>query len=210
MSAKYFCDYKRLSALFSSGRMFVAFDTETTGLRAQSDFIIEIGAVKFSRDGLLGEPFDCLVKPPVRIPPIITGITGIDDAMVEGCGGEDEAVWRFARYAGGAALVAHNAPFDVGFVGAALERALLPPLDNLVVDTLKASRWAYPDLSKSGEKGRYKLQALASFFHIEVTRAHRASDDARVCMELFKRIAKDSAAVCPPAAADGGAQLALL
>ena len=110
--------------------------------------------------------------------------------------GDFSGVRRFCEYAGKkAVLVAHNAQFDVKFVNASLIRAGLPQLSNMTVDTLTFSRWAYPLLANGEEKGPYKLQSLAKRFGIEVLNAHRAEDDARVCMELFLRILRDTDSV---------------
>ncbi|MBP5157924.1 MAG: 3'-5' exonuclease [Treponema sp.] len=185
-----------MAALFEGGRVFVAFDTETTGLKAENDEVLEIGAVKFNKDGLIGESFNRLIKPVKPIPSFITAINHIDDEMVKDAPPAAEVVKSFADYVGKkSVLVAHNARFDVKFVNATLIRAGLPQLKNLTVDTLTFSRWAYPLLANEAEKGQYKLQSLARRFGIEVLNAHRAEDDARVCMELFLRILRDTDSV---------------
>ncbi|MBQ6566935.1 MAG: 3'-5' exonuclease [Treponema sp.] len=194
--ARLFRAFRQMAALFEGGRVFVAFDTETTGLKAENDEILEIGAVKFNRDGLIGESFNRLIKPEHPIPAFITAINHIDDEMVCGCPPVAEVVKDFSAYVGKkAVLVAHNARFDVKFVNASLIKSGLPQLENLTVDTLTFSRWAYPLLANEPEKGQYKLQSLAKRFGIEVRNAHRAEDDARVCMELFLRILKDTDSV---------------
>ena len=125
-----------------------------------------------------------------------TAINHIDDEMVKDAPPAAEVVKSFADYVGKkSVLVAHNARFDVKFVNATLIRAGLPQLSNLTVDTLSLARWAYPLLANEAEKGQYKLQSLAKRFSIEVFNAHRAEDDARVCMELFLRILKDTDSV---------------
>lgn len=186
-------DYKRLARYYYGGSVFLAFDTETTGLRCKDDQLLEIGAVKFNKDGLIGEPFDALIKPPVPIPPFITDLTHITEEMVKDKPPVKNALWGFLSYIGDSnvILLAHNAPFDLGFVQTNMEKANLGELKNKTVDTLPLSRWAYPELAKNPEKGQYKLQSLAKTLEINVIEAHRASDDARVCMELFKRIIKD-------------------
>ncbi len=60
-----FRDFNHLARLFYNGSVFVAFDTETTGLHAESDNLIEIGAIKFDDRGIIAEPFDALIKPPI-------------------------------------------------------------------------------------------------------------------------------------------------
>ena len=194
--ARLFRAFRQMAALFEGGRPFVAFDTETTGLKAENDELLEIGAIKFNKDGPIGESFNRLIKPVKPITPFITSINHIDDEMVRDCPPAAEVVKSFSEYVGKKAiLVAHNARFDVKFVNASLIRAGLPQLKNMTVDTLTFSRWAYPLLANEAEKGQYKLQSLAKRFGIEVFNAHRAEDDARVCMELFLRILKDTDSV---------------
>lgn len=188
-----FRNYRHLANLFYSGTVFVAFDTETTGLKKETDFLTEIGAVKFTADGVVST-FDCLIKPPVEIPPRLVELTHITPEMVKDCPPATNAIPPFLNFIGKSVLIAHNAPFDMGFINAELERMSFPCLKNQVIDTLPLSRWAYPDFANDGQngKGKYKLQALAERFCIEVRSAHRADDDARVCMEVFKRIIKDT------------------
>ncbi len=187
-----FRDFNHLARLFYNGSVFVAFDTETTGLHAESDNLIEIGAIKFDYRGIIGEPFDELIKPPISIPSIITEITHIDDNMVQNCRNVHDVVSDFLSYSQNAVLIAHNAPFDVGFINAEMTSHRNTYLKNLVVDTLPLARWAYPDFLIEAEKGQYKLQSLAKRFNVTVKNAHRADDDARVCMEIFKRIIQDT------------------
>ncbi|MCR5762221.1 MAG: 3'-5' exonuclease [Treponema sp.] len=191
-SIRLFRDFNHLARLFYSGSVFVAFDTETTGLHAESDNLIEIGAVKFDCKGNIGNPFDELIKPPIPIPPYITEITHINDCLVQNCRNVHEVVSDFLAYAQSAILIAHNAPFDVGFINAEMTSHRNTYIKNLVIDTLPLARWAYPSFITEAEKGQYKLQSLAKRFNVTVKNAHRADDDARVCMEIFKRIIQDT------------------
>ena len=191
---KIFNDYKHLALNYYSEKVFVAFDTETTGLKASEDFMIEIGAVKFDCGGMIGEPFDMLIKPPVLIPPMIENLTHITNNMVQDCPEEKEALIQFLKYitSDNTILVAHNAPFDLGFINTALERNHFPRLNNTCIDTLQAARWAYPELKLCQQKGQYKLQSLAQRFNLQVKAAHRAFDDAKVCMGIIKQIIRDT------------------
>ncbi|MBQ0039713.1 MAG: 3'-5' exonuclease [Treponema sp.] len=177
---------------FEKDYTYVAVDTETTGLHPTENHLIEIGAVKFNRYGILDDPFDILIKPPVEIPMYITQLTGIDDFMVSKSPSAVEAIARFREYCGdnNVILVAHNAPFDIHFIDAELERAGLHPLDNQVIDTLVITRAFHPDF-RGTEEGPFRLQSLAKRYGINVEHAHRANDDARVCMELFHKLASE-------------------
>ena len=188
-----FKDYKHLAREYYSGTVFIAFDTETTGLHASSDFLMEVGAVKFTCEGEVSR-YDQLIKPPVPITPFLTNLTHITNEMVLDKPYASKALPDFMRFLGDskAILVAHNAPFDLGFVNTELGRMNYPAIPNKCIDTLQLARWAYPEFSKEKESGQYKLQSLAKRFNINVLQAHRADDDARVCMELFKQILKDT------------------
>ena len=103
---------------------FVVVDLETTGGSPQACEITEIGAVKVRGGEVLGE-FQTLVDPGVPIPPFISVLTGITDAMVAGAprlGAALPGLPRVRRRHGGTVLVAHNAPFDMGFLKAACAR----------------------------------------------------------------------------------------
>lgn len=190
---KIFTDNKRIIRNFYDRDFtYVAVDTETTGLHPATDHLIEIGAVKFDRHGILDVPFDMLIKPPVEIPMYITSLTGIDDFMVSGSPSAPEAIEKFLEYCGTekTILVAHNAPFDIHFINSELERIGKQPLANYVIDTLRMARDFHPDY-RGTEEGPYRLQSLAKRYGIRVECAHRANDDARVCMELFKILANE-------------------
>jgi DNA polymerase-3 subunit epsilon len=168
------------------GEVFTAFDLETTGLDPRKDEIAEIGAVKFDRRGIIGR-FSTLVNPGVPMPPGAGRVNGITDEMLAGKPPLDEALPEFLRFIGESVLVAHNAPFDCGFINEGLRRrfdrgeAPFPKLPNPVVDTLASARRCFPG------RRAYNLGSLAAFLGIRSGEAHRAEDDARVCMEIFLR-----------------------
>src|SRR5262245_11712269 len=112
---------------------FVAFDTETTGLHA-SDRLVELGAVRF-RGGLIEGEFVAVVNPGVPIPQGATAVHGIRDEDVAGRPRAAEVLPSFLSFIEGAALVGHNAPFDVRVLALELLRAGLRLPDNPVLDT---------------------------------------------------------------------------
>lgn len=171
--------------LLQSGAPFVAFDTETTGLDYRCCHVIEVGAVKFDKSGVL-ETFDSFVNIGFHIPDYITSITSITDSMISCAPPLAEVLEDFCSFSGESILLAHNAQFDWNFISQELSACVLPPLKNRIIDTLHMSRWAYPAC------GKYSLQYLAQALDIRVEAAHWASDDARVCMELFLRIIRDT------------------
>lgn len=185
MKIRRITSFKTLNRLLQSDVVFCAFDTETTGIASSYDRVIELGAVTFTKDGVLST-FSQLYNPGISLPEIITSITHITDQMLTDAPKITDRVQDFLDFSKGTILLAHNAVFDVKFMNAELSRADLPPLENQVIDTLALSRWTYPSNST------WKLQSLAEQLHIQVHAAHRATDDARVCMELFLHCIQDS------------------
>ena len=165
---------------------FVVVDLETTGTQA-SDAITEIGAVKVRGGEIIGE-FATLVRPSHEISPMITVLTGITNAMVADSPSIEAALPAFLEFLGSSVVVAHNAPFDVGF----LKRACLAHdyswPQPLVVDTVRLARSA---LSKS-DVPNAKLSTLAHYFQAPTQPTHRALDDARATVHvlhcLFERL----------------------
>ena len=179
-------DYRRLRRLlYENGAAFCAFDTETSGLSYKNDKIIELGAVRFDKGGVL-KTYGSFVKIDFPLPPIVTQITHITDSDLEKAPGIEKVMRDFEEFSSGSVLLAHNAQFDWNFVNAERARLGMKELNNKAIDTLDLSRWAYPVNKK------YSLQYLAQGLKIDVKAAHRAFDDARVCMELFLRILRDT------------------
>lgn len=154
------------------------FDTETTGLEPKTNRIVEAGAIRFDKRGVIAR-FNTLINPQMPMPKEASKINGISDLMLSDQPTASIAIPDFLRFIGTTVLVAHNAPFDVKFINAELLRLGLSPLANTIVDTLVFAKEVFPGLP------RYSLQELAKHFRIEAVDAHRAEDDARVCMELF-------------------------
>ncbi|MBL8967350.1 MAG: 3'-5' exonuclease, partial [Spirochaetaceae bacterium] len=113
-----------------------------------------------------------------------TGIHGIRDEDVRGEPDFAARAPALAELARGAVIIAHNAPFDLAFLRAELERAGLPAALNEVLDTRILAKAAYPGLQS------YKLVDLARFLGIDTGRSHRALDDAKTCAALFLAAAR--------------------
>lgn len=158
---------------------YVVFDLETTGFSAIKDKIIEIGAVKVE-GGKITDRFSTFVNPGVPIPFRITQLTGITDQMVMEAPGIETVLPQFLEFIGEAALVAHNASFDVGFVEQNCRYQDITP-DFTSVDTVAMARILLPTLSK------YKLNVVAGALHISLENHHRAVDDAGATAEIFVR-----------------------
>lgn len=180
---------KILHDYFENNFTYVALDTETTGLHPKENYLIEIGAIKFNRYGILEKPIDILIKPPVEIPFFITSLTGIDDFMVHNSPCAKDGIKKLLEYLGNkeSIIIAHNAPFDIHFINEELNRANMQIIENQIIDTLVMARAFHPDF-RGTQEGPYKLQSLAKRYNIDIFQSHRANDDARVCMELFNKL----------------------
>lgn len=96
---------------------FVVFDSETTGLLPHKDEVVQLGAVRVLRGGIVpGEQINRLVDPGMPIPPISTKVHHITDAMVAGAPAFQTVATEFHHFARDAVIVAHNAPFDMAFL----------------------------------------------------------------------------------------------
>ena len=129
---------------------------------------------------MLGE-FQTLVRPGAPIPPFISVLTGITDAMVATAPSIEVVLPQFLDFTGDAVLVAHNAPFDVGFLKAAAvqcERAW-PTL--AVLDTARLAR----RVLTRDEVRDCKLSTLARHFRATTTPNHRALADARATVDVL-------------------------
>ena len=156
----------------------VVFDTETTGLSAASCEIIEIAACIVA-GGAVRDQFHCYVRPNQPIPPRITELTGIREDMVRDANPIEVELPRFLAFCGDRPLVAHNAPFDMAFVGAACEKLGLE-CPKCAIDTVEMARALMPQLNK------HKLNIIADALELKFNH-HRASDDAQVLAEIFLR-----------------------
>ncbi len=160
------------------GTVYTVFDTETTGLDAATNRVVEIGALRFDQYGIAAR-FSTLINPQRPMPAEASRVNGITDAMLADKPLMADVLPDFLAFAGDSILIAHNAPFDISFMNSELGRNGLAPLKNRVVDTRIFAKDIFPGLPK------YALQELASRFGIQALDAHRAEDDARVCMQLF-------------------------
>ena len=165
---------------------FVVVDLETTGGSHSSSAITEIGAVKIRGGEIIGE-FQTLVNPESPIPAFITVLTGITDAMVIAAPKIGEALFSFLEFAGSpedTVLIAHNAPFDIGFLKAAALQCATPWPKFQVIDTARIARYVVT----RDEAPNCKLGTLAAFFGASTNPDHRALSDARATVDVFHGI----------------------
>ncbi len=161
----------------------IYYDTETTGVRAGSDRIIEIAAF----DPMLDRTFVCLVNPGIPIPPEATAIHQITDEMVKDAASWEEVGRAFIEFCQtDTVLVAHNNDaFDKLFLEAEYKRCGVQMPSWLFADSLKWARKYRSDLP------RHTLQTLREVYGIPANQAHRALDDVIVLKEVFSQMIDD-------------------
>ena len=171
-------DIKRLCKLYNEGAVFTAFDTETSSITPSTGRIIEIGAVRFTKDEIISS-WNMIFNPHQILSPFIVNLTHISQQMVDESDVIDLHLKDFIEFTENSIIVAHNAQFDMNFLNSECEKCCLPPVKNKVADTLKLSRLLFSDFAS------HKLDFLANQFMIDKGSSHRALDDAKTCMELF-------------------------
>jgi DNA polymerase-3 subunit epsilon len=160
---------------------FCVVDLETTGASVQGGAMItEIGAVKVRAGEVLGE-FQTLVNPHAAIPPFIAVLTGITNSMVASAPPVESALPAFLEFAQGCVLVAHNAPFDIGFLKHFATAQDRPWPGFEVVDTARLAR----RVITRDDAPNCKLSSLAVAFGSTTTPNHRALSDARATVDVL-------------------------
>lgn len=155
---------------------FVALDIETTGLSAESNEIINIGAIRFRNNKPVSE-FDMLVKPDKRIPLDITFITGIDNNMVKNSPKIKEVLPLLIDFVGDDIVLGHNVQFDLGFINHA---AAVNGIGNYItkfVDTLIIAR--------QFRKNNALEVLVREYVNPDYVEKHQGLDDALNTARLF-------------------------
>ncbi len=157
---------------------YCVLDLETTGISYKTEKITEVGIIKYKNGEIIDE-FECFVNPEKPIPPKVVEITHITDDMVKDAETIDKVIPKIIDFIGDSVLVAHNADFDIGYLKYNFEKYGYK-LENTYIDTLRLAKAIFPDLKK------YKLGLIADSLKIKVDVAHRALDDVKTLVAVFK------------------------
>jgi len=167
--------------------VFVILDLETSGAAPSTGAgITEIGAVKVRGGEIIGE-FQTFVNPQHGLSEFITSLTGITDDMLADAPKIKSVLPDFFEFLGShkeTVLVAHNAPFDLGFLKAAATKHQYPWPPYPVIDTVRIAR----SVLDRDEVPNCKLSTLATFFGATTSPTHRALDDARATVDVLHGI----------------------
>jgi DNA polymerase-3 subunit epsilon len=160
----------------------VLFDTETTGLDPLTgDRVIEVAALELVNDLPTGRHFHALIHPERDIPEEASRIHGFTLAHLTGKPLFASIADELLAFFEDGRLIAHNAPFDFGFLNAEfgrLGRRLLEP--SRMVDTLALAKQRFPGMPNS-------LDALCRRFSIDLSArtTHNALLDCRLLAEVY-------------------------
>lgn len=161
-----------------AGQRIVAIDLETTGLSPVRDRVVEVAGVAW-RDGVEIEQFQMLVNPQRPIPPRVSQVHGITDGMVCDQPRIADILPAFLQFCRADVVVAHNAPFDIGFIDAECARCGLTRPPTPVADTRTLARQRLPHCPN------YRLETLKQVLGLGEQVVHRALDDARDCLAVY-------------------------
>jgi DNA polymerase-3 subunit epsilon len=160
--------------------LFTVVDVETTGGAAGRHRIIEIAIVKFNGAEIV-DRFHSLVNPEKDIPPFISSLTGIDNAMVADAPKFHEIASAVSEFTADCVFVAHNANFDYSFVKREFE-LLGISFARVKLCTVRLARKILPGLPS------YGLGSLCRQLGFENAARHRAHGDAEVTTRLLKHL----------------------
>jgi ATP-dependent DNA helicase DinG len=160
----------------SAKKILVSLDLETTGLSPERDAVIEVGMIRYRGDREDAR-WSSFAHPGRRIPPAITQLTGITDAMVADAPSIAELLPQIREFVGDAPVLGHNVAFDMAFLR---RHRVLIGQDTL--DTLELASALLP------RAPRYNLGALCAHLGIPASPTHRALDDALATYALYRRL----------------------
>lgn len=161
---------------------YAVVDVETTGTSHRRGHRITEVAIVEVRNGIVGDTFRTLVNPGRSIPPRISRMTGITDEMVSVAPYFDHVAEEVLRRLRGRVFVAHNVPFDWGFVTAELAEAVGDVPDTPRLCTVRMARRLVPALR------RRNLDAVTAHYGIDVEARHRAFGDALATARVLLRL----------------------
>ncbi|MGX9966551.1 DNA polymerase III subunit epsilon [Roseomonas sp. F4] len=160
----------------------IVLDTETTGLDpASGDRVIEVAAIEIFNFMPTGATYHQLVDPERDVPEEATRVHGMTAEMLRGKPLFRDIAGAMMDFLGDSEIIAHNAPFDFGFLDAELVRAGFPKLDRTrMVDSLAVAKRRYPGLPNS-------LDALCRRLGVDnsMRTAHNALLDVKLLAEVY-------------------------
>lgn len=165
----------------------VILDTETTGLSADKDRIVEIACIELSNHIPTKNIFHTFINPETKVSADAFSVHGYSDEFLSNKPKFKEIVKNFLDFIKDKKLVIHNADFDLGFLNNELKRLNVKPiLKSDVVDTLQIARSKFPGVGNSLDAlcKRYKINVEAREKHSALVDCHLLS---KVYIELIDK-----------------------
>ena len=165
----------------------VILDTETTGLSADKDRIVEIACIELSNHIPTKNIFHTFINPETKVSADAFSVHGYSDEFLSNKPKFKEIVKNFLDFIKDKKLVIHNADFDLGFLNNELRRLNVKPiLKSDVVDTLQIARSKFPGVGNSLDAlcKRYKINVEAREKHSALVDCHLLS---KVYIELIDK-----------------------
>ena len=165
----------------------VILDTETTGLSADKDRIVEIACIELSNHIPTKNIFHTFINPEIKVSADAFSVHGYSDEFLSNKPKFKEIVKNFLDFIKDKKLVIHNADFDLGFLNNELRRLNVKPiLKSDVVDTLQIARSKFPGVGNSLDAlcKRYKINVEAREKHSALVDCHLLS---KVYIELIDK-----------------------
>jgi DNA polymerase III epsilon subunit family exonuclease len=168
----------------------IAIDLETTGLSPLVDRIIEIAAIKVTKEGI--SRYETLINPEILIPEHTIAIHHITDEMVALSPKLVDVLSEFNEFLGNLPIVAHNAKFDLGFIVMGVQKGKLQLSSAQIFCSCKLARTTHKEIIN------HKLATLVKELNIPLVNHHRALDDAYASLMIFiKSLERIKAAAGP-------------
>lgn len=164
----------------SNNHDIVFLDIETSGLDAENDQIIEIGAIKLSGGNYT--EFHRLIKSQTNIPEVVRKLTGITDEMLSTGNTMESSISDFHAFIQSATLIGYNVFFDIKFLNRAFERMALDTIHNKTIDLLREAK------RKNCFQDNYKFETTLKEYGIEQVIPHRALEDAKLVKLLYNNM----------------------
>ncbi len=165
----------------------VILDTETTGLSAGKDRIVEIACIELNNYIATKNIFHTFINPETKVSADAFSVHGYSDKFLSNKPKFTEIVKNFLGFIKDKKLIIHNADFDLSFLNNELSRLNVKPISKSeVVDTLQIARSKFPGVGNSLDAlcKRYKINVEAREKHSALVDCHLLS---KVYIELIDK-----------------------
>ena len=170
---------------FIKNKNIVVLDIETTGIKANTDKIIELYMLKVYNNEVVDEYYSKF-NPKIEIPLFISNLTGIYQWHVNSSPTIDQEIKNIKNFIGDSVVIGHNLKFDLSFLNYDLINHGLKNITNENIDTLKLSRALLRNKVKN-----HKLSTLSRYFKTTNKNEHNSKADVLTTYEVFNYLGSD-------------------